>query len=60
MAVPKRRVSKARKRIRRSHHAMSAAQLTKCPRCSSTKLPHTICEVCGTYRDRALIPVEED
>ncbi len=59
MAVPKRRISKARKRKRRSHHALIATHAVKCSRCQSPVLPHVICEVCGHYRGKPVIAVEE-
>ncbi len=59
MAVPKRKVSKARKLKRRSHHALKEVLRIRCDRCNSWMLPHHICEVCGHYRGKALLPVEE-
>jgi len=60
MAVPKRKISKSRKRMRRSHHAISAVQTVNCSRCSSPKRRHSICEVCGYYRGKPVIATEED
>lgn len=59
MAIPQRKISRARKRKRRSHHALVEVQRIRCLRCNSWILPHTICETCGHYRGRALIPIEE-
>lgn len=59
MAVPQRKISKARKLKRRAHDAMRATQQIRCPRCNSPALPHRICEVCGHYRGKALIKIEE-
>ena len=59
VAVPKRKVSKARTRKRRSHDALAETPRARCQRCNSYKRPHAICEVCGFYRGRALLPVEE-
>ena len=36
-AVPFHRVSKTRKRLRRSHNAMEVPGMTKCPNCGSYK-----------------------
>ena len=38
MAVPKRRTSKSRKRLRRGHHAAPSMATQACPRCGSPKL----------------------
>lgn len=58
MAVPKRKTSKARKRKRRSHHALSAPPHSLCSRCGSEKIPHTVCESCGHYRDRDVLALD--
>jgi large subunit ribosomal protein L32 len=59
MAVPKHRVSKARKRKRRSHLAIERPTLVKCKRCNTLIEPHTVCLECGFYRGKSLIEVEE-
>lgn len=59
MAVPQRKISKARKLKRRAHDAMQAPQRVRCERCNSYVLTHRICEVCGYYRGKALIQIEE-
>jgi len=58
MAVPQRRTSLARKRKRRAHHALVDVQRVHCPRCNAWNLTHAICENCGHYRGRMLLPVE--
>ena len=60
MAVPKRRVSKQRKRKRRTHFKAEAVNTQNCPRCGDPKLPHRVCPTCGYYRDEAVIEVELD
>ncbi|MDR2114565.1 MAG: 50S ribosomal protein L32 [Bifidobacteriaceae bacterium] len=52
MAVPKRKMSRANTRARRSQWKTSAAALTRCPRCSQPTRPHTACPSCGTYKGR--------
>ncbi len=59
MAVPKKRVSKQRKRKRRTHYKASVPALVSCPRCGDPKLPHRVCPTCGTYRGEQVIEVEE-
>ena len=49
---PKRKHSKARKRKRRSHLAMDAVNLSRCPQCSQAKLPHVACGNCGYVNPR--------
>ena len=61
MAVPKKRTSKRRKGMRRSHHAIAfTASVTECPVCGSLKLSHHLCEDCGYYRGRKIIDVATD
>ncbi|HET7424706.1 MAG TPA: 50S ribosomal protein L32, partial [Gemmatimonadales bacterium] len=43
MAVPKRRTSKSKKRLRRGHHTGAGIRTQACPRCGSPKLPHRVC-----------------
>ena len=43
MAVPFRKVSKTRKRMRRSHNALTAVGTTKCPNCGEAIRPHRVC-----------------
>lgn len=50
MAVPKRRTSKSRKRLRRGHHSAEGMALQKCPKCRSPKQPHRVCPSCGFYK----------
>lgn len=49
MPNPKRRHSKTRKRIRRSHDALVMSVPNHCPRCGSATRPHTVCDNCGHY-----------
>ena len=42
MAVPARKVSKTRKRMRRSHNALTAVGTTKCPNCGEAIKSHRV------------------
>ena len=59
MAVPKRRVSKTRKLIRRSHHALKATTLAVCPNCGAKVLPHHVCGSCGQYNGQQVVAKKE-
>jgi large subunit ribosomal protein L32 len=48
-AVPKVRISKARKNRRRAHDGLSAPALAICQKCGQTKRPHFKCPHCGNY-----------
>ncbi len=49
MAHPKRRVSKARKRVRRSHLSIDAPAIQRDPRSGGLTRPHRINEKEGTH-----------
>ncbi|MEG0036743.1 MAG: 50S ribosomal protein L32 [Victivallaceae bacterium] len=49
MAVPRNRLSNARKNIRRSHHAKKAKIVVVCSNCNHAFLPHRVCASCGFY-----------
>ena len=60
MAVPKTKVSKARRDKRRSSvWKLEAPSLSKCTQCGELKMPHRVCPVCGYYKGREVIKVEE-
>lgn len=54
MAVPKFRTSKSKRNLRRSHHALKPIGLSYCPGCGEAKLPHTICNACGSYKGKVV------
>ncbi|MEE9140026.1 MAG: 50S ribosomal protein L32 [Alphaproteobacteria bacterium] len=58
MAVPKKKVSRSRRDMRRSHHALPRATYVECPNCGELKLPHHVCAACGYYRDREVVEVK--
>ena len=49
MAHPKRRTSKHKKRVRRSHLALTTPVPNHCARCGSAVLSHRVCDNCGYY-----------
>ncbi len=59
MAVPKRKMSRANTRDRRSQWKTAAPTLVTCPNraCGEQKLPHTACPSCGTYNNRQVTAV---
>ncbi|MEE9392244.1 MAG: 50S ribosomal protein L32 [Planctomycetota bacterium] len=58
MAVPKRRTSKSRKRMRRSHLAIKAVPMIRCSNCSTAVVPHRVCGNCGHYRGRDILHLD--
>ncbi|MDR3624675.1 MAG: 50S ribosomal protein L32 [Chlamydiales bacterium] len=60
MAVPRNRVSNARKNSRRSHMAKKPKTTSSCSNCGKVCLPHALCLACGHYGDRLVIAVEKE
>ena len=58
-AVPFRKVSKTRKRMRRSHNAMSLPAITKCPTCGEVIKPHRVCTKCGNYKGKKVVETKD-
>lgn len=59
MAVAQHRVSKTRKRLRRSHNALDMVITTKCPECGEVIRPHRVCKACGSYKGKKVITSNE-
>ncbi len=59
MAVPFRRTSKTKKRMRRTHLKKTTPQITTCPNCGATLKPHRVCTNCGYYKNKEVIATTE-
>ena len=53
MAVPQRRISKTRKRMRRTHFKLNVEGLVTCPNCGEMIKSHHVCPKCGYYAGKA-------
>jgi len=53
MAVPQRRISKTRKRMRRTHFKLEVSGLVTCPNCGEMIKSHHVCPKCGYYAGKA-------
>ena len=49
MAVPKKKLSKSRRGMRRSHDSLKAVNVIACAYCGQPSTTHTVCRFCGKY-----------
>ena len=57
MAVPKGKVSKARRNSRRANWKLQLPGIAKCPKCGQMKLAHRVCKSCGYYDGQQVITI---
>lgn len=51
MAVPKRRTTRAKTKMRRAQHdKVTPVNLAPCKNCGEPVLPHRVCASCGHYK----------
>ena len=61
MAVPKRKVSKARRDKRRSSvWKLDVPEMVKCSHCGEYNLAHRVCSNCGYYNGKVVLKKEEE
>ncbi len=58
MAVPKRKVSKARRNSRRANWKLKAPNLVDCPKCGELMMSHRVCKACGSYNGKEVVSVD--
>ena len=58
MAVPKNKVSKSKRNMRRAHDSLSPSSYVECPNCGELKRPHHVCGSCGYYDGREVMETE--
>lgn len=59
MAVPFRRTSKMKKRMRRSHQALRTPGMVVCSNCGELILAHRVCPHCGSYKGKIVVQPKE-
>ncbi len=60
MALPKRRISRARGRKRRTANLrLAVPTLVECSNCGNRIMAHRVCTKCGFYRGRQVFKPEE-
>jgi large subunit ribosomal protein L32 len=59
MGVPKRKSSKQKIRQRRAANAnLVVPNLSECPQCHEFIVPHTVCSVCGYYKNKEVLKIK--
>jgi len=58
MAMPKRKVSKMKRRQRQAHNRYEGVQVDFCTNCGEPSVPHTVCKHCGTYKGKQIKTIE--
>ena len=58
MPNPKRRHSRERGRLRRTHYKLKNNKLAKRPQCGKAKISHRVCPHCGYYKGRQLVEIK--
>ena len=59
MAVPKGKVSKARRNSRRANRKLQLPGIVECPQCHQMKLAHRVCKNCGYYNGVQVVNKDE-
>ncbi|MDY0345128.1 MAG: 50S ribosomal protein L32 [Bacilli bacterium] len=59
MAVPFRRTSKTKKRMRRTHQKLKVEGLVACSNCGATIKSHNICPECGFYDGKKVLDTKK-
>ena len=58
MAQPKKKTSKSRRNMRRSHDHVATPNVVYCE-CGEPTVPHRACSSCGSYKGRQVINSED-
>ncbi len=60
MAVPKSKVTRSKRGMRRAHDALPRSVYVECENCGELKRPHHVCGACGWYARREAVPQKAD
>ena len=60
MAVPKGKVSKARRNSRKANWKVSTPSIVECPHCHEYKEAHKVCKSCGYYNGVEVVAAKEE
>lgn len=60
MAVPKSKVTRMKRGMRRSHDGLVAGNPNECSNCGELRRPHHVCGACGHYDGREIVAATEE
>lgn len=60
MAVPKRKVSKARRDSRSANKGLKPKAFSKCQNCAAVIMPHQACSTCGFYKGHKVLVTKNE
>lgn len=55
MPVPKHKLAKYKKYLKRQHQKLEPRELVRCQNCGEMILSHQVCPFCGYYKGRKVI-----
>ena len=55
MPTPKKRTSRSKRDMRRSHDFLERKTTIKCSNCDSLAQPHHVCPSCGYYKGKEVV-----
>ena len=55
MAVPKSKITKSKRGMRRAHDSLSYSSVNECGNCGELKRPHHVCNSCGYYGSKEIV-----
>lgn len=60
MAVPKHKVTRSKRNMRRAHDSIAAGAHLECSNCGELKRPHHVCGACGHYGEREVVSMIDE
>jgi large subunit ribosomal protein L32 len=58
MALPNRKRTKSRKRVKQYQYRMTKINLSICPKCKKPTRSHRVCLFCGYYAGREVLQIK--
>jgi large subunit ribosomal protein L32 len=60
MAVPRKKVTRSKRDMRRSHLALAPQNPNECSNCGELKRQHHVCGACGHYDGREIVAAKPE